>query len=98
MHEEISTVHIALHQRFILLSISSTDDEIVFTSDEPDELLEPENLTLHASNLGLLEFFIISRGCFLSLFYGNTSCVFRLTLFRVRFFPDLKVLLNVELG
>ena len=98
MHEEISAVHIALHQRFILLRISSTDDEIVFTSDEPDELLEPENLTLHASNLGLLELFKVSRGCLLGLFYGDTSCVFRLALFRVRLLPDLEVLLNVELG
>lgn len=98
MHKEISAVHIALHQRFILLSITSTDDKIVFTSDEPDELLEPENLTLHASNLGLLEFFKVSCSCFLGLFYGDTSCVFRLALFRVRLLPDLKVLLNVELG
>ena len=98
MHEEIRTVHVALHQCFILLSIASTDDEIVFTSDEPDELLEPENLTLHASNLGLLEFFKVSRGCFLRLFDGNTCCVFRLNLFCVRLLPDLKVLLNVQLG
>ena len=98
MHEQIVGVHVPLHECLVLLCISATDDEIVFTSDEPDELLEPENLTLHASNLGLLELFKVSRGCFLGLFYGDTSCVFRLALFRVRLLPDLEVLLNVELG
>ena len=98
MHEEICAVHVALNQRFILLRISSTYDEIVFTSDEPDELLEPENLTLHASNLGLLKLFKVSRSCFFGLFDSNTGSTFSLNLFCVRLLADLKVLLNVELG
>ena len=81
-----------------MLSISTSDDKIVFTSDEPDELLEPENLALHASNLGLLELFKVSCSRFLSLFDGDTGCVFRLDFLRVRFLPNLKVLLNVKLS
>ena len=95
MHEKVSSVHIALHQGLVLLSIAATNDQVIFTGDEPDELLEPEYLALYASNLGLLEFLKFSLGRLLGLFDGDTGRALRLDFLRVGLLPNLKVLLNV---
>ena len=47
MHEQVSLVHVSLHKRLILLRISTANDQIVLTRNEPYELLEPEYFALN---------------------------------------------------
>ena len=98
MHEEISAVHVAFDQSFILLRVSTTNDKIVFTGDEPNELFEPKYLALDTANLGLLEFFVVSSRCLLSLFDGHTGSILSFDFFCIGFLADLEVLLDIELG
>ena len=98
MHEKIGSVHVTFDQGFVLLSISATNDEIVLTSDEPDELFEPENLALYTANLSLLQLLVVASGSFLSLCDSDFGSILCLDLFSVGFFADLKVLLDIELG
>ena len=67
MHEEVMLVHVALHESLVLLSIATANHQIVLTGDEPDELLEPENLTLNRANLRLLKLLKVTRCSLFSL-------------------------------
>ena len=46
MHKQIIFVHISLDKLLVLLSVAATNNQEVLASDEPDELLEPEDFTL----------------------------------------------------
>ena len=50
MHEQVSLIHVAFDECLILLGVAATNDQVVFTGDEPDEFLEPEHLALDASD------------------------------------------------
>ena len=78
MQEKISSIHIALYQGLVLLSISTTNDQVVFASNEPNELLEPEDFTLNGPDLSLFEFLVVASCCFFSLLDGNTGGILRL--------------------
>ena len=80
---------------FILLGVSATNDEIVLTGNEPNELFKPENLPLHTTDLSLLQLFVIASCSFLSLLDSHTGCILCLAFLLVGFLADLKVLLDV---
>jgi len=54
MHEQIRLIHVLLDQLLVLLGVSTSNDKVVLTGDEPDELLKPENLPVD----GLIRFFL----------------------------------------
>ena len=98
VHKQIIFVHISLDKLLVLLSVAATNNQEVLASDEPDELLEPEDFTLDWADLSLLKFFEITCGCFLSLFNGKLSRIDSLHLLLIGLFANLEVLLDVELG
>jgi len=54
MHEQICLIHVLFDQLLVLLGVPTSDDKVVLTGDEPDELLKPENLPVD----GLIRFFL----------------------------------------
>ena len=78
MHEQVIFVHISLDKSLILLSISTSNDQVVFAGNEPNELLEPEDFTLNGPDLSLFEFLVVASCCFFSLLDGNTGSILRL--------------------
>ena len=99
VHKKISLIHISFHKCLVLLGIATTDDQIILTCDEPNELLEPEDLSGHClHHLLLLEFCQISRCCCLCLLNSHVCCSFSLYLFLMGLLFDLEVLLNVKLS
>ena len=95
MHEKIRPIHVPLHQSFVLLRVASTDNQVILTRDKPDELFEPEYFALHAANLALLEFFVVSCCRFFCLLDGDTCSVFSLDFLRMRLFSNLEVLFDI---
>jgi len=98
MHKQIILVHVFLNNGFILLCISTSDNEIIFTGDKPDELFEPKDLALDGANLCLLQLLIIASSCLFGLLDGRLSCILSFTFFRIGFLTDLEVLLDIQLG
>ena len=96
--EQISLVHVPLHECLILLCISTTNHEIVLTCDEPDELLKPEHLALHISDLGLFELLKVASSRALRLLNCHFGCILSLQFLLMGLLPDLEVLAYIELG
>ena len=95
MHEKIRPIHVAFHQGLVLLRISTTDYQVIFTRDKPNELFEPEYFALHASNLALFELFVVSCRRLLGLLDRNAGSVLCFDFLRVGLFSNLKVLFDV---
>ena len=100
VHEQVILSHVLLHDKFVLVGILASNDQVVLTGDEPVELLEPEGLAtelslLHHVNLVLLE---VPQSSLLSRGNSNISSLLRLVLLLTRLLLDLEVLLDVELG
>ena len=71
MHEQVSLIHVAFDECLILLGVAATNNQVVFTGDEPDEFLEPEHLALDASDLRLLQLFEVACSCLFSVLDGR---------------------------
>ena len=82
VEEEVALVEVLLDQHLVLVGISTSDNEVVLGCDEPEELLEPEYLSvlvhiLHHVDLVLLK---VADGCLLSHLDCNFGCTLRLLL------------------
>ena len=97
MHKQVVSIHVPLNKSLVLLGIPTTDDQIVFTSDEPNELLKPENFTLDRSERGLLEFLVVSSCRLFSLLDCNAGGILRLHFFCMGLFTDLEIFLDIQL-
>jgi len=98
MHEEISFVHIPLHECLVLLTVSATDNQIILAGNEPNEFFKPEYLAHVILQLRLLKLCEISCSSGLSLLDCNISSILGLYLLSVRLLLDFKILLNIQLG
>ena len=100
MEEQITLIHIFLHEELILMRVFTSNDKIIFRSDEPAEFLKPEDFSVFiwVSHLFYFMLFKISESSLFSCLDSYNWRINSFLFFLLRFLLYLKIFTNVQLG